>query len=52
MSDIEYKLLILKGYFKSLHKKSKVGNSRSIRITTVGLEHIIQKIEEIENLCK
>ena len=52
MSELEYKVTLLKSYFKSLYKKSKVGNSRSIRITTTGLEHIIRKIEDIEDLCK
>ena len=52
MSDLEYKVKVLKQYFTSILKKCNSDNSRSIGITTTGLEHIIRKIEEIESLCK
>ena len=52
MSELEYKVKVLKQYFTSILKKCKSDNSRSIGITTTGLEHIIRKIEDIEDLCK
>ena len=52
MSELEYKVKVLKQYFSLLLKKCKRDNSRSIGITTTGLERIIKQIEEIENLCK
>lgn len=52
MSDLEYKVKVLKQYFSLLLTKCNRDNSRSIGITTTGLKHIIKEIEEIENLCK
>lgn len=52
MNDLEFKVKDLKQYFTSILKKVNRNNSRSIGITTLGLEHIIKKVEEIEYLCK
>lgn len=48
MSELEYKVKVLKQYFTSILKKLNNDNARSIGITTKGLENIIKKIEDIE----
>lgn len=52
MSELEYKVKVLKQYFTSILKKLNNDNARSIGITTKGLENIIKKIEDIEILSK
>jgi hypothetical protein len=52
MSELEYKVKVLKQYFTSILKKLNNDNAKSIGITTTGLEHIIKKVEDIEKLCK
>lgn len=50
MNDLEYKVKVLKQYFSLLLTKCKRDNSRSIGITTIGLERIIKQVDDIEKM--